>query len=83
MKDTKPKLKLIGADGNAFNLLGLARRDAKRAGWPQAKIDEFFQEATSGDYDHLLQTCMKYFDVESADSKATGGPTTALFDRGC
>jgi len=63
MPNDKPRLKLIGKDGNAFNLLGLAKRDAKRAGWPQEKVNAFMKEATSGDYDHLLQTCMKYFDV--------------------
>ena len=26
--------------------------------------DEFSKEAMSGDYDHLHQTCMKWFDVE-------------------
>ena len=63
MKDTKPKLELVGADGNAFNVLGLARRAAKKAEWSQEKIDAFFKEAMAGDYDHLLQTCMRYFDV--------------------
>ena len=63
MKNEKPKLRLVGQDGNAFNVLGLARRAAKRAEWPQEKIDAFMKEATSGDYDNLLTTCMKYFDV--------------------
>jgi len=63
MKEVLPRLRLVGADGNAYNVLGMARRAAKKAEWPQEKIDEFFQEATSGDYDHLLWTCMKYFDV--------------------
>ena len=26
--------------------------------------EQFQQEATSGDYDHLLQTCFKYVDVQ-------------------
>ena len=26
-------------------------------------VDEFTKEATSGDYDHLLQTCMDYVEV--------------------
>jgi hypothetical protein len=63
MKEVLPRLRLVGADGNAFNVLGLARRAAKKAEWPQEKIDEFMHEATSGNYDHLLQTCMRYFDV--------------------
>jgi hypothetical protein len=58
-----PKLKLVGQDGNAFNILGLARRAGQKAGFPKEKMDAFMKEATTGDYDHLLQTCMKYFDV--------------------
>jgi hypothetical protein len=27
------------------------------------EIEIFIEEAKSGDYDHLLQTCMKWFDV--------------------
>ena len=63
MKNERPKLRLVGADGNAFNVLGLARRAAKEAEWSQEEIDVFLQEAMAGNYDHLLQTCMKHFDV--------------------
>jgi hypothetical protein len=31
---------------------------------PQAEIDAFMLEATSGDYDQLLQACMRWFEVE-------------------
>lgn len=58
----KPVLVLIGQDGNAFNVLGKARRALRRAG----RGDEwttFEAEATSGDYDHLLATAMDWFDV--------------------
>jgi hypothetical protein len=59
----RPKLKLVGNDGNAFAILGNAQRVARKAGWDKETIDSFIKEATSGDYDHLLQTCFKYFDV--------------------
>jgi len=57
----KPVLKLIGQDSNAFMILGLAQRVAKRnrMDWEAIKAD-----ATSGDYDHLLQVMMKHFEVE-------------------
>jgi hypothetical protein len=42
---------------------GVKRRCAVR-GVPQAQIDAFMTEATAGDYDHLLQTCMQRFEVE-------------------
>lgn len=59
----KPRLKLIGEDGNVFFILGKAVREGRRAGWPKEKIEKFQKEAMSGDYDHALQTCMDYFDV--------------------
>jgi len=60
----KPILKLVGEDGNAFSIMGRASQVARRHGWSKEKIDAMIAEMTSGDYDHLLQTCFKYFDVE-------------------
>ena len=57
-------VKLVGNDGNAFAILGNCQRQARRAGVPKTDIDAFLAEATSGDYDHLLQTCMTYFDCD-------------------
>ena len=60
----RPVVKLIGQDGNAFAILGLAIRAAKKVGWTQAQIDDYKQKATSGDYDNLLRVTMEMFDVE-------------------
>jgi len=59
----KPVLQLTGIDGNAFVILGRAGRAARDAKWPRERIDAVMEEATAGDYEHLLQTMMKYFDV--------------------
>jgi len=59
----KPKLKIIGQDGNAFFILGKAQQAAKQAGWEKEQIDGFMKEAMAGDYDHLLATCMEFFEV--------------------
>lgn len=56
------RVQLTGMDGNAFNVLGLCRRAAQRAGVPGEQIKQFMAEATIGDYDHLLATCMRWFD---------------------
>jgi hypothetical protein len=59
----RPVLTLIGQDGNAFAILGKARRALLLAG----RGDEwaaFEAEATSGDYDHLLATAMDWFEVQ-------------------
>ena len=60
----KVKLDLCGIDGNAFAILGKFARQAKRQGWSQDEIQAVFDEAQSGDYDHLLQTIMKYTEDE-------------------
>lgn len=56
----KPILQLVGEDGNAFAILGKARRVAR-----ENKMDweTISKEAMSGDYDHLLQVMMEYFEV--------------------
>jgi len=60
------KVELTGQDGNAFFILGRVQGAAKRAKprVPREEIDAFQKEATSGDYNHLLATCMKWFDCE-------------------
>ena len=61
----KPVLKLTGADGNVFNVLGLAQQAAKRADWTEEKIQEFIHKAThSHSYDAVLQLCFQHFDVQ-------------------
>ena len=48
MADTsKPELRLIGEDGNAFAILGRAKRALKEAG-REDEFDEFMAQATSG-----------------------------------
>lgn len=59
----KPKLKLVGEDGNAFSILGRARSAARKAGWSKEEIDAFTEKATSGDYNNVLATCMEFFEV--------------------
>ena len=59
----KPELELSEQDGNAFSILGRAARVAKKAGWNAEEFKKFREEAMSGNYDHLLATCDKYFDV--------------------
>ncbi len=56
----KPVLALTGTDGNAFAILGRAQRIARRN---QMDWDAIRKEAMSGDYNNLLATMMKYFEV--------------------
>lgn len=66
MSKTGIKVKIIGADGNVFNLLGICRRALSRAGKLEL-WDEFYREATSGDYNHALATIADYFEVGSVN----------------
>tara|TARA_R110000824_G_scaffold169965_10_gene347197 strand:+ start:6464 stop:6676 length:213 start_codon:yes stop_codon:yes gene_type:complete len=63
VKYPEVQVQLTGNDGNAFAILGNCKKEARRAGLTKDQIDEFMTEAMAGDYDHLLQTCMKYFEV--------------------
>jgi hypothetical protein len=63
MDKQKPKVKLIGRDGNAFFILGTVRKALLKEGKKQ-ETQEFMEKATSGDYDNLLRVVMEYVDVE-------------------
>lgn len=60
----KPKVKLVGTDGNAFAILGACQRAAKKAGWDSSRLKTVMDEMKAGDYNHLLVTAMKHFEVE-------------------
>lgn len=62
----KPKLKLVGEDGNAFAILGRASRVAKENNMDWEVIRK---EAMAGDYNHLLSTMMKYFDTDGDEDE--------------
>jgi hypothetical protein len=60
------KVALTGEDGNVFSIIGRCRRAVRL--WarkndvdPEPIIDAFTKDATSGNYDHALQTVMRYF----------------------
>jgi len=57
------EVELVGKNGNAFAIIAACRKQAKRSGLSQEDIEQFTEEATSGDYDHVLQICMKWFNV--------------------
>ena len=57
------EVQLVGTDGNAFALIGVVQKALKKAGASKEELDEFFDEATSGDYNHLFRTCMSWVNV--------------------
>ena len=56
------EVQLSGEDGNAFAIISRVLMAMKHAEVPAETIKQFSDEAMSGDYDHVLQTCMKYVD---------------------
>ena len=63
MTKTNVRVKLVGKDGNAFAIMGRVRQALRKAGHADL-VDEYLEEATAGDYNHLLMTTMKYVEVE-------------------
>ena len=62
---------LTEVEGNAMHIIGAVRRslrlyfretDVDNA-TAEAELNAFSTEAMSGNYDHLLQTCMRWVDV--------------------
>ena len=56
----KVKLKLVGLDGNAFNIMGAFQRQCRKEGWTTEEIDVVLEDAMSSDYHHLLATIAKH-----------------------
>jgi hypothetical protein len=61
---TKPTVKLIGSDGNAFSIIGACSKAARKAGWNSQQVKEFQTKAMSGDYNALLRTVSENFEIE-------------------
>jgi len=60
----KPVCKLIGEDGNVFNIIGLVSKCLKRSGL-RDESNEFIRKAFAcQSYDEVLQLAMTYAEVE-------------------
>lgn len=55
---------LDGIDGNAAVLIGATSKALRRGGATPEQISEFREDATSGDYDHVLTTIQEWADVQ-------------------
>jgi len=63
MSKTGLDLEILGKDGNAFAILGAARRVLRDADFDDTEIQEYTDDAQSGDYNHLLRVTMEWFEV--------------------
>ena len=57
------EVQLTGGDGNALLVIGRVQNALRKAGAPQDELTAFREEAMSGDYDNVLQTCMRWVNV--------------------
>lgn len=63
VKDIKKPVVFGPIDGNAFSVLGSAKKAMKEFGIDEKEIKSIIEEATSGDYNHLLSTIMKHVEL--------------------
>lgn len=57
------EVQLTGEDGNAFAVMGAVTTALRKGGATKEEIAEYQKESMAGDYDHLLQTAMKWVEV--------------------
>lgn len=60
----KPRCKLLGQDGNIFNLMGLASRALRMAGQGDKVKEMCNRVIRSGSYHQALAIIMEYVEVE-------------------
>ena len=53
---------LVGVDGNAFSVMAYTSRAMKTAGFSKEEITQYTEQATSGDYNHLLALSCEWID---------------------
>lgn len=51
---TKKIYSLVGVNGNAYAVMGYVRNAMRECGMTKQQIEEYTSDATSGDYNHLL-----------------------------
>ena len=58
------EVQLSGIDGNAISIIGKVSSALKKGGIERSVVNEFADEAMSGDYNNVIQTCMKWVRVK-------------------
>jgi len=60
----KPKVRLVGEDGNIFNLMGITAKALKKAGLEKEKKEMMDKIIRARSYNEALQIIEKYVEVE-------------------
>ena len=54
---------LLGTSSHALAIVSRVQKALRKHGCPKDVLDTFFKEATSGSYDHVIQTAMNWVTV--------------------
>lgn len=57
------EVQLVGEEGNAFSILGRVSQVLRRGGVSEKEVEEYMDEAMSGNYDDLLATTAQWVTV--------------------
>ena len=57
-------VQLSGTDSNAGAIIGKVRRALRGGGATPEELDQYFTESTSGDWDNVIRTAMRWVNVE-------------------
>lgn len=63
------QMELVGADGNAFSILGRFKREARKQGWDAESISKVTNHAMTGDYNNLLVTISSFVEDIGEDEE--------------
>lgn len=61
-KNKRPKCPIIGADGNIFNIMGVASKTLKRSGMSEDAREMRSRVTSSGSYEEALGIIMEYIE---------------------
>jgi hypothetical protein len=69
----KPKVQLVGQDGNVFNLLGICVRALKKTGQHEKAQELQKRIWKCGSYDEALSTMLEYVEETGSDGEDEQG----------
>jgi hypothetical protein len=58
------KVRMIGTNGGFYPTVAAVQAAMRQAGIPMQELSSFCEEAAEGDGDNLLQTCLRWVDVD-------------------
>ncbi|TXD64195.1 hypothetical protein [Polaribacter glomeratus] len=60
-------LNLVGVNGNAYAIMSVFRKQARKEGWTSEEIEAVLDEAKTSDYNYLLATIENHCDPKDIE----------------